>query len=247
MSLGSHCNLICHCYGYSLNISCTLTIINFNYHLHHFSRHKSILRKGHIRTSRSLIDTTTAGNSPRWLSLLRLNYSGLSENDLSSTLDFKLWTHWLNSSNHVIDDDSFLLWTVEIEAGWPSFEGLKAEWETVLSWWETTALIDHRFATSEHVSCFIVFHLIMPVLWSTNVARSMIIFVILLRLTIWDSEVIGVEPKMGWDSCDWIELRGWRRWGWLSRSAWWCMSGCWSMHLFCFEPFHTLVACKFER
>lgn len=191
MSLGSHCNLISHCYGYSLDISCTLTIINFNYHLHHFSRHKSILRKGHIRTSRSLIDTTAAGNSPRWLSLLRLNYSGLSENDLSSTLDFKLWTHWLNSSNHVIDNDSFLLWAVEIEAGWPSFEGLKAEWETVLSWWETTALIDHRFATSEHVSCFIVFHLIMPVLWSTNVARSMIIFVILLRLTIWDSEVLN--------------------------------------------------------
>ena len=124
------------------------------------------------------------------MSLLRLDYSGLSEDDLSPALDFELWGNWLNSSDHVIDDDSFLLRAVEIEAGWPSLEGLEAEWEAVLPRWKTTALIDYRFAAGKHVSCFIVFHLVMTVLGSTDVAGSMVVLVVLLRLAVRDGEVL---------------------------------------------------------
>lgn len=178
---------------------------------------------------------------------MRLDYSGLSEDDLSPTLDLELRGNWLNSSGHVIDDDSFLLRAVEIEAGRPSLEGLEAEWEAVLPGWKTTALIDHRFAASKHVSCFIVFHLVMTVLGSTDVAGSMVKLLVLFGLAVRDGEVVGVEPEVGWDSCDWVELGRGRGWGWLSRSVWCGLSWCWSMHLFCFEPFHALVASEFER
>ena len=122
---------------------------------------------------------------------MRLDYSGLSEDDLSPTLDLELRGNWLNSSDHVIDDDSFLLRAVEVEAGRPSLEGLEAEWEAVLPGWKTTALIDHRFAASKHVSCFIIFHLVVTVLGSTDVAGSMVKLVVLLGLAVGDGEVLN--------------------------------------------------------
>lgn len=86
----------------------------------------------------------------------------------------------------MVDDDSFLLRAVEVEAGWPSFEGLEAEREAVLARRETTALVDHRFASSEHVSCFKIFHLVVSALGGSDVAGSMIEFFILFGLTVRD-------------------------------------------------------------
>ena len=63
----------------------------------------------------------------------------------------------------------------------------------------------------------------------------------------WMHGYICVEPEMGWDSCDWIELRRWGWWRWMSGSVWSGLTGSWSMHLFCFEPFDALVASEFER
>ncbi len=69
----------------------------------------------------------------------------------------------LDGCSHVIDDDSFFLGSVMIEACRPSLKGLEAKGEAELSWWESTAVVDHHLVPSEHISCLEILHLEVPV------------------------------------------------------------------------------------
>ena len=88
----------------------------------------------------------------------------------------------LDGCSHVIDDDSFFLGSVMIEACRPPFKGLEAEGEAELSGWESTAIVNHHLITSEHVPRLEVSHLEVPVSRCLNVLRTEVFVIVLLRL-----------------------------------------------------------------
>ncbi len=82
----------------------------------------------------------------------------------------------------MIDDDSLLLGSMMVETCRPSFEGLEAKGEAELSWWESTAVVDHHLVPSEHVPRLEVSHLEVPVSRCLNVLRTEVFVIVLLRL-----------------------------------------------------------------
>lgn len=109
-----------------------------------------------------------------------MHHPSLPEDDLSASSDLELPRFWLNSRSHVIDDDSLLLRSVVVEAGRPSFEGLEAEGEAILSGWETAAVVDHHFVAGEHVPGLEVLHLVVSVGGCADVLRPEVALVVLL-------------------------------------------------------------------
>jgi hypothetical protein len=91
----------------------------------------------------------------------------------------------------VIDDDTLLLGCIVVEAGRPSFKGLKAEGERVLSGRETTAVIDHHLVSSKHVSGLEILHSEVTVSRCANVLGTIIIICVLLGLAIRNVEVLN--------------------------------------------------------
>ncbi len=161
-----------------------MSIIHLDYHLHQLPRHISIFSKRHPRHSRSLVNATAMSNRSIGLSLLAGDHSCLSQDDLSSSLDFKLRRQRFNSCHHVVDDHSFLLVSVVVKTSLPSLECLEAEGEWVLSRWKSAAIEDHCFLSSEHISFFIVSHPEIPVGWSPDILGSEIRIIISFWLAI---------------------------------------------------------------
>lgn len=93
------------------------------------SRTVPILFKGHSRSRDTLAYAATASNLSVGLSALRGHHSGLSEDDLSTSHDLEGVGNRFDGSNHVIDDDTFLLRGIVVEASRPTFKGLETEWE----------------------------------------------------------------------------------------------------------------------
>ena len=91
--------------------------------------------------------------------MLRLNHPCLSEDYLATALNTKLTGLRLNSSSHMVNNHSFLFWSIMAKTRRPPFESLEAEGETVLSWREATAVVNHSLVSSEHVPSLEIFHL----------------------------------------------------------------------------------------
>lgn len=70
------------------------------------------------------------------------------------------------------------------KAGGPSLECFKTEGERVLPWRHAITCINQGFALCKCISCFVVFHLEVPVCRSFDVFGAMIITIIGLRLHI---------------------------------------------------------------
>jgi hypothetical protein len=49
-------------------------------------------------------------------------------------------------------------------------------------------LINQHSVLCEHVSCFIIVHLIILISWISNILRSVIIFSVIFRLWIWNND-----------------------------------------------------------
>jgi len=97
--------------------------------LNKLPRTVTILFKGHSRSRDTLAYAATASNLTVGLSALRGHHSGLSEDDLSTSHDLEGVGNRFDGSNHVIDDDTFLLRGIVVEASRPTFKGLETEWE----------------------------------------------------------------------------------------------------------------------
>lgn len=80
----------------------------------------------------------------------------------------------------MVDDDSLLLGSVVVEARRPAFEGLEAEGETILSGWETAAVVDHHLVAGEHVSGLEILHLEVSVGGGADVLRPEVSLVVFL-------------------------------------------------------------------
>lgn len=91
----------------------------------------------------------------------------------------------------MIDNDSLLFRSVVDKAGRPSFEGLEAEGEAVLSWGETTTIKDHGLLSGEHVSGLVVFHFEVSVSRCTDVAGTVVVLVVLLGFTVRDGKILN--------------------------------------------------------
>ena len=91
----------------------------------------------------------------------------------------------------MIDDYTLLLGCIVVEAGRPSFKGLEAERERVLSGRETTAVIDHHLATSEHVSGLEILHSEVTIRRCANILGTIIVICVLLGLAIRDVKVLN--------------------------------------------------------
>ena len=109
----------------------------------------------------------------------------------------------------MVDDDSFLLGCVVDKTSRPSLEGFEAERKRVLSGCKSRAVVDHRFGASEHVTSLKVFHLVVAIRGSLDVARSMVIVYVLFRLAVrylhvlkWGKSYICVKDLLRWYTCD---------------------------------------------
>lgn len=191
MSLRSHCHSLADANINGRNVSSTMTIVDFNNHLYEFTRNETIFGKGHLRSCIAFTYATTAGDLSLRFSLLRGDHSCLSENNLSSSLDLELGSHRFDRSSHMIDNDSFLFGGNVLEASWPAFKSLEAKGERVLSWGETTAVIDHHLVSSKHVSGLEILHSEVTVSRCANVLGTIIIICVLLGLAIRNVEVLN--------------------------------------------------------
>lgn len=103
----------------------------------------------------------------------------------------------------MIDDNSLLLRCVIIKRCGPPLKGLKTEWETVLSWWESGTIVYHCLLSREHISCLEIFHLEVTIGRSTDVTRTMIVLCVSLGFTVRNGEILNEimvtsELKMRW-------------------------------------------------
>lgn len=119
-----------------------------------------------------------------WFFVLGSHYSCLSQSYLSAISDIELWWSWLKSYCHAIDDHTFFSLSNVLETCWPSFKSFETEWETILAWCKSIALINHIFLFSESVSCLIVLHLKISVVRCFNIFGSVVICSIIFRLNI---------------------------------------------------------------
>jgi hypothetical protein len=127
----------------------------------------------------------------------------LSKDDFPSSLKFKLTGQWLDGCSHVVDNDALLLWSIVNEAGGPSFEGLEAEGEAVLTRGKATAIVDHGLLSGEHISRLEVPHFIVAVPRCPNVAWTVVVIIVFLGLAIGYGEILyesmgTSELKMRW-------------------------------------------------
>ena len=127
--------------------------------------------------------------------MLALNHSCFSQNDFPATSDLEVPRHWLDRTQHVVDDDSLLLWSVVVKTGRPPLESLEAEGEGVLSRREAGALEDHGFLPGKHVPGLEVAHLKISVGGSANVLWSEIVIGILFRLAVRDVQVLNFNNQ----------------------------------------------------
>jgi hypothetical protein len=175
----------------SFDVRCTGSVIYFNYHLDQLTWLKAILSKGHDRSSEPLGHAAATGYLSCWFCLLGLNHSCLPEHNLTTALDFELRAQGLDSSSHMIDDNSLLLRCMIIEWCRPPLKSLKTERETVLSRWESRTIINHCLLSREHVSRLVIFHLEVTIGRSTNVTRTMIVLCVSLWFTVRNVEILN--------------------------------------------------------
>lgn len=135
----------------------------------------------------------------------------------------------------------FLCWSNMLETCWPSLESFKTKWERILAWGESTALINHCFAFSKHVSCFKVSHPKISIAWGPDILWSVVIWVIFLWFNIWNNDAIGwmLMKLVRWDCCNRIK----RRW-----CSWWRIRRIRSrpVQLFSIYPFDTFISWESE-
>lgn len=168
-----------------------MTIVDFNNHLYEFTRNETIFGKGHLRSCIAFTYATTAGDLSLRFSLLRGDHSCLSENNLSSSLDLELGSHRFDRCSHMIDNDSFLFGGNVLEASWPAFKSFEAKGERVLSWGETTAVIDHHLAASKHVSGLEILHPKVAIGRCADVLRTVIVVCVFLGFAVRDVQILN--------------------------------------------------------
>ena len=234
----SHSNRIIDDNINPIDISFTLRIIDLNNHLNKLSWHVSIFFKKNICTWKSFVYTTTTHNLTwRWF-FLTFYHSTLSKSYLTRKFHLKFRWHWLYSYGHLINNDSFFSWSYMTKRCWPPLKSFKTKWKTILTWLKTITLINHSFIFSEHISCFIISHLIILISWVSNIFRPMIKFSIIFRLWIWyNYRSVRMKNLIFRNFCNWID--------WL-RSSRVVMSGR-SIKPCSLYPFDTLISCKLHR
>ena len=79
----------------------------------------------------------------------------------------------------MINDDTFLLRSVVVETSGPTLESFEAEGEGVLSWRETSTVVNHGLLSGKHVPCFIVAHLVVTVAGSSDVFWPEVVLIVL--------------------------------------------------------------------
>jgi len=221
--------LICYCDGYRFDVCCTLCVVKFDDHLHHLTWGKTIFSKRHPWSCDTFIETAAARNSTIRFFDMTLNWSGLSKNDLSSSLNLELRWKRLDRSHHMIANNSFFCWCIVVKTGRPSLESFEAEGERVLPWGEATTLMYHDFASCELVPRLIIVHLkvtigrCFDILWSSIVEVHIVFW-----LAIWDPKILfwNNATSENTSSCGGMAAMG-SNWGggggWPGR--WYCGAG----------------------
>ena len=182
----------CHCFVNAdvdvIDIGLAFGIINFNYHLNQFSRHVTILFKMNVSAWNTFAETATACNFTEWSFVLTFDHSGLPQSDFSGELDFLIFSHTLNRNSHVVNDNTFFSGSDVTESCRPALKCFETEWDAVLAWSKTIALINQWSIFSEHVSGFIIWTLEVLILGCSDIWRAMIILPIVFWLRIRDND-----------------------------------------------------------
>lgn len=135
-----------HCFVnadvYVIDVGLAVGIINLNYHLNQLSWHVTILFKMNVSAWNTFAEAATACNFTKWSFVLTFDHPGLPESDFSGELDFLIFSHALNRNSHVVNDNTFFSGSDVTERCRPAFKCFETEWEAVLAWSETIALIN---------------------------------------------------------------------------------------------------------
>ena len=128
--------------------------------------------------------------------------------------------------------DSFFCWSVIVKTGRPSLKCFEIKGEWVLSWRETTTLIDHDFASCKLISCFIIGHLEIAIGRCSDVFGSSVVKVLIIfGFTIRDSKILYYKTNTSVCTSSWggIAAIGSKAGGGGGRPGLWCLgAGRWS-------------------
>ena len=204
-----------------------LSVVNFDDHLDQISRNISIFLEWHLGWGCSFWHATTTCHICNRVSVLRSHQSGFSQDDFPTSDDPEIRGHRFDSSQHMIDDDSFLSRSAVIEWSRPPLESFKTEGEGVLSRLEPWTIEDSHLGLCEHVSCLIVSHPVVPIMWCPDVFRSMVVVSIAFRFAIRYINILTQHKGTSWwqSSCGGMAAMG--SWG---GGPWWLglRRGLWS-------------------
>ena len=142
--------------------------------------------------------------------MLSCYISGFSHHNFTCCHDSEVLCHWLNGHSHVINNNSFLFWSIVNEACRPSLKCFETEREAVLAGLKSRALMDHSLIFGESISCLEVFHLVVLVTGCVDVLGPVVIGTIILRLTIRNVQVLNQVGRTfdSWSSFGGIRAMG---------------------------------------